>query len=151
MDRPRRLTLVLLFGAMVGACGGAIAAPPTGSPPAGTRVYVEVPYPPPPAHVEVVPRRPRDECVWVDGQWTWQGKRWLWESGGWVVPPAGAYYAPWLTNREPDGRLLFTSGSWHAADGRPLPNPPIIAPALSTPGESPSARPAAPPVDEVAR
>ena len=111
----------------VPACGGQLSSPPTGPHPGGTTQYVEVPFPPPPARVEVVPPKPPDAgAVWVDGEWAWQGKRWVWQVGGWVSPPPGAYFAPWLVYRLDNGRLLFAPGSWHAATGEKLPNPVVL-------------------------
>jgi hypothetical protein len=135
------LSVVLL------ACRSTIPTPRTGTPPAGARVYLDVPYPPPAAQVEVIPALPREGAVWVDGQWTWQGKRWIWDSGGWVMPPANSYFAPWLTYRQADGRLLFSGGSWHSDDGRPIVRPAFLAMAMSAPSASspPVSSPSAPP------
>jgi hypothetical protein len=93
---------------------------------------MEVPYPPPAARVEIIPRKPRDGAVWLDGEWQWEGKVWAWEPGGWVLPPTGAYLAPWVTYRQENGKLLFAPGSWHAEDGSPLPKPIVLAPAQSS-------------------
>jgi hypothetical protein len=141
VGRRRRLAALLAVAALTHACGGSIAAPRTGTPPAGARVYIEVPYPPPAAEVEVVPARPREGSVWVDGEWSWQGKRWVWQPGGWFLPPPSGYFAPWLTYRQANGRLLFTASSWHDDDGRPLPRPAVLAPAQGTPGDTASSTP----------
>lgn len=117
----------LLAGLLGAACGARLPTPPTGAHPASSTNYVEVPYPPPPARVEVVPPAPQERgAVWVDGEWAWQGKRWSWLPGGWVVPPLGAYFAPWLVYRLDNGRLLFAPGAWHAANGERLPNPVVL-------------------------
>ena len=142
MDRTFRLTLprwawrrgassiartVVLAVLLVSACGSRFPTPPTGPHPAGSTNFIDVPFPPPPARVEVVPPAPRDPgAVWVDGEWAWQGKRWAWLPGGWVVPPRGAYFAPWLVYRLDNGRLLFAPGAWHAAKGDRLPNPVVL-------------------------
>jgi hypothetical protein len=115
---------------LVAACGMQLSTPPTGPHPAGTTHYVEVPYPPPPARVEIVPPKPPDaDAVWVDGEWAWQGKRWVWQPGGWVARPRAGYFAPWLVYRLDNGRLLFAPGAWHAASGEKLPNPVVLEPA----------------------
>lgn len=129
-------------------CGTRLPGPTTGPHPAGSTNYVEVPYPPPAARVEVVPPHPREaNAVWVDGEWSWQGKRWVWLPGGWVAPPPGAYFAPWLVYRLDNGRLLFAPGAWHATKGEKLPNPLVLEAARNgvqeegTPPEEPSSSP----------
>ena len=114
-------------GLLVTACGSRQPAAPTGPHPAGSTNYLDVPFPPPAARVEVVPAPPHEAgAVWVDGEWAWQGKRWAWLPGGWVIPPRGAYFAPWLVYRLGNGRLLFAPGAWHAASGERLPNPVVL-------------------------
>ena len=143
---------MLAYALAVVACGTRIPVPPTGPHPANTTAYVDVPFPPPPARVEVIPPPPPDRgAVWVDGEWAWEGKRWDWQPGGWVVPPAGAYFAPWLVYRLDDGRLLFAPGAWHAASGDRLANPVMLDVARNglqqeapSPGASPSASAKAP-------
>src|SRR5262249_50216884 len=100
---------------------------PSGQHPGGLSSYIEVPYPPPPGHVELIPPRPREDAVWTDGQWNFEGGRWTWQPGGWVVAPAGAYFAPWTTVRLGNGKLLFLPASWYGPDHRPLPPPPVLA------------------------
>ena len=75
-------------------------------------VTVVVPYPPPPARVEIVPPAPGEREVWVDGQWIWRGSHWVWQAGGWQVPPADSYYAPPVTLRQQDGSLAYFEGGW---------------------------------------
>ncbi|HMI83564.1 MAG TPA: hypothetical protein VK550_05685 [Polyangiaceae bacterium] len=126
-SRGARRAWAFFASFLLAACGSRLPAPPTGPHPAGSTVYIDVPYPPPAARVEVVPAPPRDPgAVWVDGEWAWQGKRWAWLAGGWVVPPRGAYFAPWLVYRLDNGRLLFASGSWHATGGDRIPNPVVL-------------------------
>jgi hypothetical protein len=115
---------------LVAACGMRLSTPPTGPHPAGSTHYVEVPYPPPPARVEIVPPQPPDPgAVWVDGEWAWHGKHWVWQAGGWVLRPPAGYFAPWLVYRLGNGRLLFAPGAWHAISGERLPNPVVLEPA----------------------
>jgi len=78
-------------------------------------VFVEVPYPPPAALVEVVTKRPDADSVWVDGNWVWRGRYYVWRRGGWLRAPAGARYADWRAYVAQDGRLLFASGAWYDA------------------------------------
>jgi hypothetical protein len=119
--------VVFSAGLLAMACGSRLPAPPTGPHPAGSTTYLDIPFPPPPARVEIIPAPPREEgAVWVDGEWAWQGKRWGWLPGGWMVPPRGAYFAPWLVYRLDNGRLLFAAGTWHASNGERLPNPVVL-------------------------
>ena len=121
----RSLELTVLVLACVAACGSSLPGPETQPHPEATR-YLEVPYPPPAARVEIVPPAPQVSAVWIDGEWSWQGKQWVWEGGGWVIPPRDAFFAPWFIHRQANGRLFFTGGAWHARNGRPLPKPPIV-------------------------
>jgi len=115
--------------------------PTTRRHPTGTN-YIEIPYPPPSSRVEIIPPKPQEGAVWIDGEWSWQGKSWVWEPGGWVAPPGGGYFAAWEMLRLDNGKLLFAPGSWHAPDGRVLPKPPVLLLAQSSLGEAPT-RPAA--------
>src|SRR5260221_10881633 len=90
-------------------------------------VVIEVPFPPPPARVEFVPKRPARGSVWLDGEWEWTGKRWAWKYGRWVMPPARARYSRWITVRRADGTLLLSPGSWRDARGREIPPPPPLS------------------------
>jgi hypothetical protein len=140
MARDRRLTIAALVVALVLGCGSGLPVPRTTNVRSPTD-YIEVPYPPPAARVEIVPPRPTPTAVWVDGEWTFRGKRWVWEPGGWVDPPGDAYFAPWIATRRPDGKLSFAPGSWHGPKGEPIPKPPILAPAetaLTGESEAPS-------------
>jgi hypothetical protein len=78
-------------------------------------VPVVVPYPPPPARVDIVPKEPPNS-VWVDGQWEWQARRWVWRPGAWEIAPPHACYAPPLTNRSSDGTLWWYEGRWHSEE-----------------------------------
>ena len=127
MARHRGLIFMAACFVAAAACGSRLPTPATGPHPAGSTQYLEVPFPPPAAQVEVVPPPPPDlGAVWVDGEWAWQGKRWVWQPGGWVVPPPDAYFAPWLVYRQSNGRLLFAPGAWHAASSERLPNPVVL-------------------------
>jgi hypothetical protein len=98
-----------------------------------TSALVEVPYPPPPARVELVPDRPYDDAVWVDGEWTWQGRRWAWRPGRWVVVPPGVFFSPWTTVRAADGTLYIAEGAWRNAEGTEVPAPPVVEPGKARP------------------
>jgi hypothetical protein len=104
------------------ACSSAKLPAPdyTGHP---TSALVAVPYPPPPARVETVPKQPADSAVWIDGEWIWQ-RRWAWRAGRWVTPPPGARFAPWTTVRDRTGGLYFAEGRWRTADGSEVEEPP---------------------------
>ena len=88
-----------------------------------TSALVEVPFPPPPARVEVVPPRPTARSVWIDGEWSWHGRKWAWKAGRWVVPTPGTAFAPWTTVRGLDGTLFFAPGAWRDAHGEVVVEP----------------------------
>ena len=71
-----------------------------------------VPFPPPPARVELIPPRPNQEAVWIDGTWMWTGGRYEWQPGGWAQPVPGATYAPANLVRRRNGELLYYRGVW---------------------------------------
>jgi hypothetical protein len=106
-------------------------------PPTGGRVpvdeMIEVPYPPPPARVEIIPSQKDRREVWIDGQWDWTGNEWRWDDGSWVIPPSGAHFTPWITERQEDGRLLFARAAWRDERGRPLAAGPGTCPEPSSP------------------
>jgi hypothetical protein len=113
MNRPGRaftgsIVASLLFE--LAACSKALPLPQTG-PHVGEDPQI-VPYPPPPARVEIVQARPEPDAVWVDGEWQWKGRRWIWQPGGWQIPYPGAYYAPSVTVRLADGQLAWFRGQW---------------------------------------
>lgn len=95
-------------------CGSSLPTPALGSH-AGEEPML-VPYPPPPARVEVIPKPPPDmkKPVWVDGEWSWKGRRWVWQPGQWTEPYPGALYAPPATVRLADGQIAWFPGSWRA-------------------------------------
>jgi hypothetical protein len=114
------------------ACGNGLPAPETAKHPA--RAFIEVPYPPPAALVEVVPKEP-DDCVWVDGHWIWRGRYYVWQRGGWLRPPPGARYATWQSVFSRDGRLLFARGAWYDESSRQIETPPLVAVARTPPNQ----------------
>ncbi len=137
----------VFVGVALFACAGSAVRRPPYTSHAITRVMVdggavdvpvdllEIPYPPPPARVEVVPETTVTGAVWVDGEWGWTGKRWSWSRGYWSVPPAGAQFAPWLTIRGIDGRLYMAKGVWRSADGKSnLPTPAVVVEAKGARG-----------------
>jgi hypothetical protein len=92
-----------------------------------TSALAEVPFPPPPARIESVPRQPEDRAVWVDGEWIWQTRRYAWKPGRWVIPPAGARFAPWATVRDARGTLYLARGTGRDDTGAEVPEPPPLA------------------------
>ncbi|HKO91254.1 MAG TPA: hypothetical protein VJU61_08890, partial [Polyangiaceae bacterium] len=100
------------------------------------QAFVEVPYPPPAALVEVVTKRPDSDSVWVDGNWVWRGRYYVWRRGGWLHAPEGASYADWQTYLAPDGRLLFASGAWYDAEQRALDTPRVLRVARTPPNQT---------------
>ena len=94
------------------ACGSSLPVPRSG--PHVDEEPVIIPYPPPPARVEVVPPPPAGVkgAVWIDGEWLWKGQRWVWQAGQWQTPYPGGYYAPPATLRLADGTLVYFTGAW---------------------------------------
>ncbi len=88
-------------------CGGTTELVPRGPHRERGGSSVAVPYPPPPAKVEVLPLQRNDECRWRGGYYAWRETGWLWIRGEWVFPPEGCYYAP------PDTK-------WEKRSGRPV-------------------------------
>jgi hypothetical protein len=128
------LPLALLFLALVApACGSQLPEPDSAAQP--VNAYKPVPYPPPAAFAEVVPRPPNDEAVWVDGYWVWRGRYYGWQRGGWVNPPPGARYARWQTSITDEGVVYFAEGRWFDAKGQPLPAPDPVREARTPPNE----------------
>ena len=93
---------------------------------------VAIPYPPPPARVEVIPSTPEETAVWVDGEWSWSGRRWNWRRGRWVIPPHGAAFAPWQAVRGAKGNLYIAPGIWKGKDGQMVEEPPALGEAKGT-------------------
>jgi hypothetical protein len=115
--RAGALRVVLLF-ALLPACSSSLPRPPAGLVP--TSDMIEVPYPPPPGRVEIIPPKKTAGQVWIDGQWEWDGNGWKWREGAWSTPPPNAYFTPWMTKRRADGQLLFARAEWRDKAGRPL-------------------------------
>lgn len=117
---------VLAFALACSACGGRQLEPPELRQPASE--LKSVPYPPPPARVEVVTAPARTDCVWVDGYWDYNRQSWQWQSGDWVVPGPSCRLAPMELRREA-GRLLHAPPRWYARapQGRhsACPRPPV--------------------------
>jgi hypothetical protein len=119
---------------LAAACAGSLPAPPLARHPHAS--FEEVPYPPPAALAETIPKRPdRGDVVWIDGGWTFRGRTFSWQRGGWVVPPAGASYAPSSIVYGTDGRVLFAPGTWYGKDSTPLERVRPVAPAVTPPNE----------------
>jgi hypothetical protein len=120
---------IVTASALASSCSGTLPQPVRTSPPA--EAYVRVPYPPPPARVETVPKRPDKPSVWIDGQWTWDGLEYRWVSGGWVALPAsGVRFSPWDVRIRADGSFEFAAAAWRDGSGRALPSPPVLEPAV---------------------
>lgn len=100
-----------MFLTLACGCPATVPTPPL----AGHEADVPetVPYPPPPARVELLPPRPSDEATWVDGEWLWTESGWAWRPGSWEHPRPGARWAPPLSVRLPHGELVHYRGRWH--------------------------------------
>jgi hypothetical protein len=132
---PARLSPIALLVIVAPACSSSLPTPPEAVHP--LRAYVEVPYPPPAALVEVVPEPPENEdAVWLDGHWVWRGRYYVWQRGGWIVPPEDGAYATWQSVLAKDGRIVFAPGTWYGANLRPLPPPESLAEARTPPNET---------------
>jgi hypothetical protein len=86
---------------------------PEGTP--RTAKGVRVPFPPPPAEIEVIPLRRRDECFWRDGFWQWSQTGWSWRPGAWELPPVGCTYTRPTTRWVKDAgtlKLLYFGAEW---------------------------------------
>jgi len=115
------------------SCGGpTVPRPPMVQQP--TSALFEVPYPPPPARVEIVPGQPHPAAVWIDGEWVWRGRRWGWGRGRWVIPPPRARFSPWTSVRNAEGVLLMAQGTWRDANGAEIEPPPALAVGQSSTG-----------------
>lgn len=120
-----RLALLLLISSS--ACGGSLPHPEaTEHPPIA---YAEVPYPPPAALAEVVPKRPAGDVVWLDGDWTFRSTGYAWVRGGWVTPPVNARYAASRVIYTGDGRILFAPAGWYTRTGERVERVRPVAPA----------------------
>ncbi len=76
-------------------------------------VPMPVPYPPPAARAEIVPPRPHDDGLWVDGYWMWRGGSYAWNAGRWVRPGPAMVYARASVVRLRSGELLYYPPRWH--------------------------------------
>jgi len=125
----------LLAALLLASCGGSLPRPRQAR--VAVDDYVEVPFPPRPPPVEIVPPRPakpdrittaagtsvpvEGEVVWADGGWEWGTSRYQWQAGGWVVQPPGATRTRWaLVRRKEDGKLFFAPSRWRDASGASL-------------------------------
>lgn len=115
-------------------CASSVPVPPHVRHP--KNAFIEVPYPPPAALVEVVPVAPSSSLVWLDGYWSWQDRFYIWIRGGWVFVAAGTAFAPWQTFYTGAGQLMFAPGAWYAASGTRVQPPEIRVPAYSPPNEA---------------
>jgi hypothetical protein len=120
MARMQRALPVLLVALTVAGCGSRLPMPRTGKH-GEDEVAAVVAYPPPPGKVEIIQPPPpgMKHPVWVDGEQEWKGSRWVWKEGGWHDEAPDEVYAPPITERQPDGRLVHLGGKWRKAPGPP--------------------------------
>jgi hypothetical protein len=111
-----RVAVVVMPLAFATGCIPSLPTPPTASHNENNAddVSVVVPYPPPPARVDLVLTRPAEmkSPVWVDGEWKWHGSRWMWEPGSWVDLEPNRVYAPPTLVYLSDGSLHWFAGAW---------------------------------------
>ncbi|HTQ05783.1 MAG TPA: hypothetical protein VMI54_18095 [Polyangiaceae bacterium] len=125
----RVLVSSLLFAA---GCGASLPQPRQAAPAPDS--FIEVPYPPPAALSELIPKRPRGDVVFQDGGWTWRGRYFVWQRGGWVAPGA-LRFCPWAFHYLDDGRAMFSPSHWVDARGVPVRPPVILVPSITPPNE----------------
>ncbi len=113
-------------GLLVVACASPLLPRPAYVQQPATALVV-IPFPPPPARVEIVPPQPVADAVWIDGEWAWRRRRWGWKLGRWLVPPPGGRFSPWTAVRNDVGTLYFASGVWRDAHGDEMPEPKALA------------------------
>ncbi|HTM46871.1 MAG TPA: YXWGXW repeat-containing protein [Polyangiaceae bacterium] len=101
---------------LLSACSASLPGPTVGAAPATS--FVEVPFAPPPARVEIVPAQPSSDDIWIDGEWIWQNGRWAWRRGYWTIPPPLAVYSPSTLRRTKSGTLLVARGAWWNPSGQ---------------------------------
>jgi hypothetical protein len=130
--RARRLAIAAISIELACGCAGGLPAPPAAQHPHDA--YIEVPYPPPAALVEVVPEAPSG-ATWVDGHWVWRGRYYAWQRGGWMAAIDGLSYATWRCFLTKDGRLLFAPGAWYDGERRPQSAPRALVSAHTPPNE----------------
>ena len=111
------------------ACGSTLPEPVPAN--RGRPDYRVVPSEPPPALLELVPSAPRDDAVWVDGAWTYDGRHWVFERGGWAVLPFDYRRLPSALVFTSDGHILYAAPSWVNPQGRRVPAPSLLLPAAS--------------------
>lgn len=126
--------LVCVLASIVAGCAAALPTPEEAIHRRDT--FVEVPYPPPAALVEVVPAPRPAGAVWVDGNWVWRGRYYVWQRGGWMQQLDGLSYASWQCRLANDGRLLFAKGTWYDVHREPAPAPPVLSAARTPPNET---------------
>ncbi|HEX6767157.1 MAG TPA: hypothetical protein VF103_16785 [Polyangiaceae bacterium] len=131
MTRSKSLLFALLG---LCACSSRLPLPETAR--HSREAFAPVPYPPPAALAETVPRRPaQDDAVWIDGEWVFHGRSFAWQRGGWVIPPPGARFARWRAVYQRDGRLMLAPGTWYDASGHAVARPDVVVSATTPPNE----------------
>jgi hypothetical protein len=107
-----RCLLLAVTYLVVTGCAPRVPLVPRGE--HGDETPVAIPFPPPPARVEVLPAPPSDNALWRDGHWRWDETRFVWLPGRWVEPPRpGVVWAPPRTLRSKRGKLWYLGGHWH--------------------------------------
>jgi hypothetical protein len=84
----------------------------------------------------MIPERPSETAVWIDGEWRWRRRRWFWVYGRWVEPPEqGARFARAALRFDQTGQLFFAPGAWRTSDGKTLSYPEARDRAATTTGD----------------
>jgi hypothetical protein len=66
---------------------------------------------PPPAKVEVRPRKPCRGAIWISGHWKWESGKYVWVKGRWETKPAGSTWVPGHWKKKPRG-WVWVPGHW---------------------------------------
>ncbi len=106
------VTAITLSAGSLAACRAQVPKPEIG-PNVIADEGICVPYPHPAARVDEVTARYREEDVWIDGEWAWNGRRWTWSVGHWEVPPDKAWWARPTERRLANGAMVYFPGHWY--------------------------------------
>lgn len=117
--RAFSIVAVLATALLAPSCGGTTPTVRLGARPKNASAGVAVSFPPPPAKIEVIPLRRRDDCLWRDGYWEQRSGAWVWVKGAWLEESQDCSYAPPVTRFEstPAGKtLVYRKGEWFRRD-----------------------------------
>lgn len=91
------------------------------APPARRRVFVHTAPPPPRTMVRA--HAPRQDAVWVEGYWSWNGAQYVWVEGRWERSRPGYVWVQPAWQHDGNG-WYFVEGHWAVQPTRPA--PPVV-------------------------